>query len=321
MRQNVLVCPVQGKQGHSDARQVLIGEKNMGISKHPSVVTMPNTEKPYPSILAFLCTRFPSIPHESWEQRISEGKVLDEQGRAIMLDTRYVPQKRIYYFREVDTEPSVPFAEKILYIDDEILVACKPHFLPVTPGGRYVDECLLNRLRRSTGIEDLAPLHRIDRETAGIVLFSANKMNRGRYGTLFMNGHVEKSYQALSACLPTQQAASWNVENRIERGEPWFRMKTVPGRVNARSVVHLDEVRGEMARFTLQPLTGKTHQLRVHMSNLGFGILNDRFYPELQPEHEDNFDTPLQLIAHTVRFTDPLTDKLREFVSERTLLW
>ena len=293
----------------------------MGISKHPSVVTMPKVEKPYPSILAFLSRRFPAISQETWENRISEGKVLDEKGQQITLDTEYAPLKRIFYFREVSVEPLIPFTEKILFIDDEILVACKPHFLPVTPGGRYVDECLLNRLRSSTGIEDLAPLHRIDRETAGILLFSVNKKSRGLYGTLFMNGQVEKTYQALSACLPHQETASWDVDNRIERGEPWFRMKTAPGRVNARSTINLVEVKGEMARFTLHPLTGKTHQLRIHLSGLGFGILNDRYYPELQAESEDNFDTPLQLVAQILRFKDPLTGRNREFASERELLW
>ena len=247
---------------------------------------MPKTEIPYPSILTFLSRRFPAISRNIWENRISEGKVLDEKAQRITLDTKYSPQRRIYYFREVSSEPFIPFAEKIMFIDDEILVACKPHFLPVTPGGRYVDECLLNRLRSSTGIEDLAPLHRIDRETAGIVLFSVNKKSRGRYGELFMNGHVEKTYKALSACQPLQESASWDVGNRIERGEPWFRMKTSPGRVNARSVINLVEIKGVRARFALHPLTGKTHQLRIHMSGIGFGIMNDRYYPELQAESE-----------------------------------
>lgn len=293
----------------------------MGISKHPSVVTMPKAERPYPSILSFLRGRFPAIPPEIWEGRIREGKVLGEGGRRITLDTEYAPLRRIFYFREVGAEPSIPFSEKILFQDDQILVACKPHFLPVTPGGRYVDECLLNRLRASTGIEELAPLHRIDRETAGLVLFSVNPGSRGLYGQLFMNGRVEKTYQALAACRPHQEPGSWDVANRIERGEPWFRMKTVPGVANARSTIHLVEVRGALARFVLYPHTGKTHQLRLHMSGLGFGILNDRYYPELEAEREDNFATPLQLVAQRLRFTDPLSGRDLEFVSERTLLW
>jgi tRNA pseudouridine32 synthase/23S rRNA pseudouridine746 synthase len=293
----------------------------MGISKHPSVVTMPQAEKPYPSILAFLSGRFPAISREIWEKRISEGKVLDEKAQQITFDSTYAPMRRIFYFREVSLEPCIPFAEKILFLDDEILVACKPHFLPVTPGGRYVDECLLNRLRSSTGIADLAPLHRIDRGTAGIVLFSVNKKSRGLYGKLFLNGQVEKTYQALAACQPLQETASWDVSNRIVRGEPGFRMKTAAGSVNARSAINLVEVKGDTARFTLQPRTGKTHQLRLHMSGLGFGILNDRYYPELQAEKEDNFDTPLQLVAQMLRFRDPLNGRNREFTSERELLW
>ena len=293
----------------------------MGISAHPSVVTLPRVDQPYPSILAFLSKRFPAIPPEIWAQRLERGALLDEKGQPITADTEYTPQQRIFYFREVTTEPSIPFTEKILYRNDEILVACKPHFLPVTPGGRYVDECLLNRLRKSTGISDLAPLHRIDRETAGLVLFSVNKWSRGLYASLFMNGQVEKSYLALSAYQPPGETDSWQVENRVVKGEPWFRMKTVSGAVNARSKIKLVENRGTGARFVLHPLTGKTHQLRVHMSGLGFGILNDRYYPELQPEREDDFTAPLQLIAHMLRFKDPVSGRSREFVSERTLLW
>ncbi len=293
----------------------------MGIAQHPSVVTMPNVAEPYPSLLGFLCERFPAIPREIWAQRIAEGKVLDENGQRLTLETEYVPLRRIFYFREVLCEPHIPFAEKILFLDHEILVACKPHFLPVTPGGRYVDECLLHRLRSSTGIEDLVPLHRIDRGTAGLVLFSVNKKSRGLYAGLFLNRQIEKTYQAVAACQPLQGRASWNVETRIERGEPGFRMKTAPGRVNASSAIKLVEVRGKLARFTLRPYTGKTHQLRIHMSGIGFAILNDRYYPELLAESADNFAAPLQLLAQSLRFKDPLSGRDREFSSGRELLW
>src|SRR6266571_2988649 len=146
----------------------------MGLSSYPSKVTMPYAEKPYPSILVFLHRRFPHFPPRSWEERLNACKVLDEDCRPLTTATLYTPGKRIYYFREVEQEPVIPFSETILFQNEEILVACKPHFLPVTPGGPYVNECLLNRLRKSTGNHELAPLHRIDRETAGIVLFSVN---------------------------------------------------------------------------------------------------------------------------------------------------
>jgi tRNA pseudouridine32 synthase / 23S rRNA pseudouridine746 synthase len=293
----------------------------MGISKYPSVVTMPKAEKPYPSILFFLIKRFPNIQPDSWKQRILEGKILDEDGHPVTTETAYTPLKRIFYFREVDTERIIPFAEEILFHNDEILVACKPHFLPVIPGGPYVNECLLNRLRKKTGISDLVPLHRIDRETAGIVLFSVNRKTRGLYSELFMNGKVEKTYQALSEYTHDPGRTEWIVENRIVGGEPWFRMKTAPGKANSRSMINLVEVKENTASFLLRPVTGKTHQLRIHMSGLGFRILNDRYYPELQPETDDDFDKPLQLVAKMVKFHDPVTGRNMEFRSERKLLF
>lgn len=294
----------------------------MGIAKHPCVVTMPQAPWPYPTMLDFLRDRFPAVLPAIWEKRLAEGKVLDEKAHAITADTPYKPLGRIFYYREVANEPVIPFQEKILFLDDELLVACKPHFLPVTPGGRYVDQCLLNRLRLATGIEDLAPLHRIDRETAGLVLFSVNKKSRGRYGRLFLSGQVEKTYQAVAACLPSLQATSWDVANRLEPGEPWFRMQAATGSVNARSTIRLVEVREGLGRFILHPHTGKTHQLRVHMSGIGYGILHDRYYPKLQAEREEaDFHLPLQLVAQMLRFRDPCTGRNREFVSDRQLIW
>lgn len=281
---------------------------------------MPPCAKPYPSLLEFLSRRFPHIPEEIWAQRLAESKILDGAGAPLSPASSYLPQGRLLYFREVENEPQIPFAETILYQDGELLVADKPHFLPVTPGGRYVEECLLGRLRRRTGIEDLAPLHRIDRETAGIVLFSVNKKSRGRYANLWSQGEVEKSYHALSACVPGPERSAWVVENRIERGEPPFLMQIVPGEINARSVITLLEGKNGIARFLLQPLTGKTHQLRLHLSSLGFAIRNDRYYPELQEESADNFAAPLQLLARMVRFKDPLSGVIREFFSERELI-
>ncbi|MBI5612905.1 MAG: pseudouridine synthase [Gammaproteobacteria bacterium] len=293
----------------------------MAIAKRPSVVTLPAAEKPYPSIVEFLSKTFPAVSRERWAERIQEGKVLDDRGNPITADTKYSPSRRLFYFREIENEPVIPFAEQILFQNDEILVACKPHFLPVIPGGRYVQECLLNRLRNRTGIDDLTPLHRLDRETAGLVIFSVNKNTRGLYHGLFMHGKVEKTYQALAEVNRPPPENRWIVENRIVRGEPRFRMKTVPGVANARSHIQLVEINGNRGRFNLQPVTGKTHQLRLHLSGLGFSIVNDRVYPVLQPQTDDDFAQPLQLLARTIRFHDPVSEKEMEFRSERELLW
>mgnify|MGYP001598528831 CR=1 FL=1 len=291
----------------------------MAIAKHPSVVTLPPAAKPYPSMVEFLFRTFPNIPRQQWEQRLRAGKVLDESGQPISAHTAYAPSKRIFYFREVENEPVIPFTERILFQNDEILVACKPHFLPVIPGGRYVEECLLNRLRAKTGIADLTPIHRLDRETAGVVIFSVNKNTRGLYHDLFVQGKVEKTYHALAEVPTPPPQNQWTVENRIVPGEPRFRMKVAPGVANARSHIELLEVKDNRGLFRLLPITGKTHQLRLHMSGLGFRIVNDKYYPDLQPESADDFSQPLQLLAKQVRFHDPVSGENREFRSEQEL--
>ncbi|WP_224981507.1 pseudouridine synthase [Geomonas agri] len=293
----------------------------MSISQYPAKVTMPRLEHPYPTVFAFLVDRFPRIPREVWESRIAQGKVLGEDGTPVGMATAYAPQTRVFYFREMETEREIPFPEEILFQNDELLVACKPHFLPVTPGGAYLNQSLLHRLRERTGIHHLVPLHRIDRETAGLVLFSVNPKTRGCYGGLFRDGLIEKEYRAVGVGVVPEGNSRWLVESRLVPGEPWFVMATEPGAPNARSEIRLLEERDGRALFGLSPHTGKTHQLRVHLSSLGMPILNDRLYPQLQPRQPDDFDKPLQLLAQRLRFKDPISGKWLEFQSDRGLLW
>lgn len=293
----------------------------MGISRYPSCVSMPCIEKPYPALLDFLVQRFPRVAPALWEQRILEGKVLDEAGVPITNETPYRPQQRLFYFRESQEEPQIPLAETILFQNDELLVVCKPPFLPVTPAGPYINECLLHRLKIQTGNSQLVPLHRIDRETSGLVLFSRNKATRGLYGRLFLNGGLEKSYEAVAEITHCPRASDWTVENRLVKGEPWFRTRVAAGVVNARSRIKLLAFRDNRGHFLLEPLTGKQHQLRVHMSGLGFSIINDRYYPDLLAKQTDDLDNPLQLIARRVKFIDPVSGRAMEFESERKLLF
>lgn len=293
----------------------------MAISRYPASIFLPDLEAPFPTVLDFLSHRFPKIGRGVWETRIAEGKVLDQDRAPITPVTPYRPRQRIFYFREVEQERAIPFREEILFRNDQFLVACKPHFLPVTPGGAYVEQCLLHRLRQRTGIDHLAPLHRLDRHTAGLVLLSVNPETRGIYGGLFRSGSIEKRYRAVSAGPPPRGEREWLVENRLSPAEEWFRMRVAPGAPNARSRIRLLEVKDGLCRFELAPLTGKTHQLRLHMSGLGYGILNDRLYPELLEQRQDDFDKPLQLLAKSLEFTDPISGKRFEFESPRTLLW
>ena len=293
----------------------------MSIAPIPSVVTLPagiGGEDPA-NLLDFLDRRFPRVGREVWRRRIAGGKVRWADGEAVRPGGPYRPGARLHYFREVQAEPEVPFREEILYADRHLLVADKPPFLPVHPAGRWVNECLLHRLRRATGIADLAPLHRLDRDTAGLVLFSIDPATRPAYHQLFDRGEVERTYRAAARVDGAPKRREWRRESRIVPGSPWFRMREAPGPPNARTRVGLESLRAGRGLFRLHPETGKKHQLRLHMAALGFPLDNDRLYPDLAPEAADDFDRPLALLAWRLAFTDPLSGERREFTSRRSL--
>ena len=292
----------------------------MGRALGASVVYLPDTGAPYPALLDFLAGRFPKIPARTWVERIAEGKVLTEDGQPITLQTGYLPDKRLFYFREVAEEPVIPFQEQILFHNDHLLVACKPPFLPVTPTGPYVRETLINRLKERTGNPFLSPINRIDRETSGLVLVSTDKKSRGAYQSLFMEGKVRKTYAAVAEFPDDSGHSEWLVENRLEEGQPWFRMQVCPGEINARSRIRLVEAAGQRALLILQPLTGKKHQLRLHLSGLGMPIVNDRCYPTLLEKKPDDFSRPLQLLSREIEFRDPFSKEMMTFETTRALM-
>ena len=295
----------------------------MSIAATASEITLPPESNGCRTVLQFLCVKFPFVAESVWRERIAAGKVHWFNGEAITAETVFQPSKRLCYYREVASEPVIPFAHHILYQDEHILVADKPHFLPVTPGGEYVNECLLARLKRDTGIVDIVPVHRLDRDTAGVVLFSVNPTSRARYYQLFSDGSVQKQYQAIARLSDAAELVAlptcWHIENRIEKSQPRFVNAIVPGAVNAVSDICLVERLGHFGRFDLQPHTGKTHQLRLHMLSLGMPILHDSYYPQLLPKQALQFDNPLQLLAKKLSFIDPNTQERHNFISRQQL--
>jgi tRNA pseudouridine32 synthase/23S rRNA pseudouridine746 synthase len=271
------------------------------------------------TVLDFLAEEYARVGRDAWRERCERGLVLDEAGRRVTPSSPYRAGACVYYYREPETERAIPFDERVLHRDEHILVADKPHFLPVVPAGRYLRETLLVRLRRKTGLDGLAPLHRIDRETAGLVVFSVNPSTRGAYASLFRERTVEKIYEALAA---TTRALAFPLvrRSRIVKGEPFFRMKeTAEGEANSETRVEvLEEGRG-VSLYRLRPVTGRKHQLRVHMNALGIPIINDRLYPEALPEAPEDFDGPLKLLAKSLSFRDPLTGREFHFESARRL--
>ncbi len=298
----------------------------MSKAKQASEITLPAKDLGWGTVLNFLIDKFSRIDAAIWRQRVADGKVHWFGGELIHANTLFLPSRRVCYYREVVAEPCIPFAHQILYQDEHILVACKPHFLPVTPGGEFVNECLLERVKRETGLPDIAAVHRLDKETAGLVLFSVNSQSRPLYYQLFATGQICKSYQAVAYLSDELQQLSlpqhWQVKNRLEKSNPTFLMQQAEGEVNAVSSLSLVDKRAELGLFELSPHTGKTHQLRLHMLSLGCPILFDKYYPNLvpkQPGPQTDVTQPLQLLAKRLNFTDPVSGLEHQFESSRQL--
>ena len=288
----------------------------------PSCVGLP--AGPWRTITEFLVEHFPAISRETWLARMASGHVVDEFGALVTPERAYPGSSsgtvRVYYYRDVPGETLIPFTETVLHQDEHLVVADKPHFLPVTPSGNYLQETLLVRLKNRLNIDTLVPIHRIDRETAGLVMFSVQPRERDAYGSLFRRHEVEKHYQAIAPWRP-DISFPLTRKSRIVQDEPFFRQREIEGAPNSETHIDVIEKIGELARYALSPVTGKKHQLRVHMNAIGLPILNDRMYPPLAHTPDDDYATPLQLLAKSIAFVDPVTGQARRFHSQRALAW
>ncbi|MGB3302348.1 pseudouridine synthase [Gordonia sp. (in: high G+C Gram-positive bacteria)] len=253
--------------------------------------------------------------------RSAAGEIVDVDGNPVDLDATVLRPAPVYLYRDLPHEYPVPFDMPILHVDDDIVVVDKPHFLATMPRGAHVAQTALVRLRRELGSDDVAPAHRLDRLTAGVLLFTRRRDVRAAYQELFAERQVHKEYRAY-APVDDSLAAGRRVENRIVKTSGDLRAQVVPGEVNAISSITLVGQDDGIGEYHLLPTTGRTHQLRMHMAGLGVPILGDPLYPDVDPDlasapERGDFSQPLRLVAHVLSFTDPLSGERREFRTQR----
>ena len=282
----------------------------------PSYLWLP--EGQWPDLITFLVARFPDVDVSTWYERMARNEVVDGEGNPLAPHSPFKRGMRIFYYRELEAETPIPFTEEILHMDEHLVVVDKPHFLPMTPGGRFLHETLLVRLKKTLGEQALTPIHRLDRETAGVVIFSRKQESRGAYQSMFQKRVIEKEYEALA---PTLKGVEYpfTYRSRMVDGDKFFIMKEEPGEPNSETIIEVIEHRADCTLYRLFPHTGRKHQLRLHLASLGIPIINDAFYPVALPCKADDVSQPLKLLARRISFLDPLTGDWREFSSRRSL--
>ncbi|MET9884274.1 RluA family pseudouridine synthase [Streptomyces sp. NPDC006430] len=255
----------------------------------------------------------------SIELLLRGGRVFGAGGRVLRAEDPYEPGAYLWFHRDMEPEATVPFPIRTVYRDAHLLVVDKPHFLATTPRGSHVTQTALARLRAELDLPELSPAHRLDRLTAGLVMFSIRPEDRGAYQLLFQERRVHKEYEALARHDPAVDLPR-TIRSRIEKTRGVMAAVEVPGgEPNAESLIELVGTKGDLGRYRLTPHTGRTHQLRVHMNGLGLPILGDPVYPQVTDPAPDDYRRPLQLLARAVAFTDPVTGAAHRFESGLSL--
>lgn len=289
-----------------------------------SRVTLPSPaagECRWPLLIDFLTERFEHVGRSEWLRRLSGGLVLGVHGQPLAPDAPFAPGSTVFYLRHVADERPIEAQEQIVFEDELIVVADKPHFLPVVPCGRHVEHNLRTRLQARLACPDLNPAHRLDMDTAGLVLFVKQAQHRNAYQGLFRDRSVHKVYEAIA---PDLSNVDFPLErsSRLQRGEHFMQAVEVAGDANAVTRIEKLEVQGPWARYRLMPETGQRHQLRAHMNALGAAIAFDPIYPVLLPPDRYYVERePLRLLAQHLRFMDPVLNQVREFSSGFSLAY
>lgn len=286
-----------------------------GVS--PSILRVPAQGSDF--IFDYLVQVFAHIGRDEWLERLRQRQIFFESaGRFFVLEekTPFLANAKVYYYRFVKDEQQIGFEHEVVFENSRFMVIDKPHFLPTSPAGRYVKHTLLSRLKLNANNPEITPIHRLDKDTAGLILFCKKPCHRGPYQSLFAANLIKKTYHAIAPYDPNLTLPT-TLSLCLQRGEPFYTMQVGQGKINSHTQIELIRHNNQWALYRLLPSTGKLHQLRVHLNYLGIPIKNDPLYPLVN--HSTDFDRPLQLLAKSLSFIDPIDKEFYEFFSKKDL--
>ncbi|GAA6527042.1 pseudouridine synthase [Intrasporangium sp. DVR] len=281
-------------------------------------IRMPQ-EGPWETLRDHLVERLRGITAAEVDRKLVAGEFVDAAGRPLPVDAPFVPRSVCWTHRDLPDEVEVPFEIDVLHRDERLVVIDKPHFLATMPRGRHVVQSALARTRVLTGLDRLTPAHRLDRPTAGVLMFTTEPRWRGAYQTVFAEGRVHKEYLAVAAVRDDLELPLVR-RTHVLKEHGAHQAREVTGREpNAETLVELTARRGELGLYRLRPRTGRTHQLRCQLWGLGIPIVGDPLYPVEHDVPPDDFSEPLQLLSAVLEFDDPVDGTRRRFETSRTL--
>ena len=230
----------------------------------------------------------------------------------------------VWFYRTPREEPPIPGKIGIVHQDDDLVVIDKPHFMATIPRGQHITQTATVQLRKMLGIPELVPAHRLDRLTAGLLVFTTRPDIRGAYQDLFQHRRVTKRYLALAPIINLDFPHT--IKNRILKEPGIVQAWVVDGEPNAETIVEgieptslFDDLGRQLGVWKLRPITGRTHQLRLHLNGLGTPIVGDSLYPVFTRPADDDFSHPLQLLSSELQFIDPLSREERAFSTKLRL--
>jgi 23S rRNA pseudouridine1911/1915/1917 synthase len=272
--------------------------------------------------LAFYATRYRHSSEAVWRERMARGEII-RRGKPAAPDDRLTAGDVLVWRRPPWEEPPVPTAIPVLYEDESVLVVDKPAGLPVLPDGGYLENTLVFLLRGHAAADaPPVPVHRLGRGTSGVIVLARSATVREHLCAQFRRATAEagravlrKSYRALTSAVPGLPDA---IEIRQPIGPvPCARLGTVhaasPAGRPACSRCRILARRGGTLLWEIELITGRPHQIRIHLASIGAPLLGDPFYgPGGVPRPDSDAlpgDIGYTLRACALRFVHPRTGR------------
>jgi 23S rRNA pseudouridine1911/1915/1917 synthase len=241
----------------------------------------------------YLAKTYPFLTRSGWQKRMDLGEVLINE-QSIKGSYKLKTSDRVSFYHPESVEPEVDRDLRVIWQDGSVMAVFKPGNLPMHENGAYRKNTFAHILAELVG-QEWSAVHRLDRETSGIVLCGSNNTVRQKLAADFEAKKIQKEYQLIVSGVPEQ--STWAVDGPIgDLVESKIRIKkwVVDGGLSAQTGFAIEQTLGVSGGFSLLrafPKTGRTNQIRIHAAYSGHWILGDKLYHPNEDVFLDYWET------------------------------